>query len=481
MILDIFKTFIPIFSIAILIFSIIIIMLNMSLYKNFFISYYTVLLSLIFCVIFLFFPNYKIFFSLSKFIIYDNYTRIFLGLLYISGFFTCIFIKYFLNFNYVQKEIFYLFLLISIIGGIIVSLSTHIILFLMGMELLFLPIIGLINCSNTKYTLIISIKYFFVSILTTSFMLLGFAFLYLIYGSLNFSNIFSYFILCNNSVTKVLINISVLFILIPIFFKLSLFPFHFFLRDIYKFTFSPVLIYFTTATKISLILFLTHFLSKIYYLKNYIITYQILFFFIILSIFFGNFLAFFQKNIKIVLSYASISHTGLILMLLLNNSFLNKIFPEFIYSIISYILSTICFFSILSILEYQQDKKKQNIQYHSLKGLFWYHPVFGIIITILLFVFSGFPLTLNFWGKFYLLRFAIKKKLWFLLFSLVYSSFFSIFCYFPFLQNIYLFPEKFNALFFQKTFKISKIYIIMIIFLISTLVFYGFFPNILKF
>ncbi|WP_343126650.1 proton-conducting transporter membrane subunit [Buchnera aphidicola] len=477
MILDSLKNFIPIFSIFVLMFSIIIILLNKSFYKNFLINYYIVLISLVFCFSFLFFSDYKIFLCLSKFIIYDDYSRIFFGLLYISGFFSYFFLYHFSILSNEEKDECCLLLLISILGGILVGLSTNIILFIMGLELLFLPLIGLINFSNTSYSLIVSLKYFFISILMTLLLLLGFSLLYLIFGNLKIFSIFLYFFSGLNFFTYFLMIMSILLIIFSLFFKLSLFPFHFFILDIYKYVFSPILIYYSVASKISIVLFLVRFFSKIYYLRNVSILYQILFFVLMISIFYGNFMAYFQKNIKIVLSYTSISQIGIILMILLNNPFLSQIFPEFLIGVMSYILGIICFFSILSIIEYFQiTQKKLLIDSNSLIGLFWYSPFLGSALVVLFFLFSGFPLTLGFWSKLYLLRFSIHENLWYLLGFLGISSFFSIFCYLPFLKNIFIYPINLNEFYIKKKFKISFIFLIIIFFLIFFLIFLGFFP-----
>ena len=157
------------------------------------------------------------------------------------------------------------------------------------------------------------------------------------------------------------------------------------------------------------------------------------------SIFFGNCMAFFQKNINRLIAYSSVTNTGyllLVLVILLNQA--EKIFLEGFYLyLFGYILSMICFFSIKSYIDYQFFYKKYYQYNNCLQGLYWKNPALCFCMTLSLLSLAGFPFTFGFWGKFFVLRFLLQKKLWFILLIILFSNIIGMQCYLPIISSLY--------------------------------------------
>lgn len=86
-----------------------------------------------------------------------------------------------------NREEFYLLVLIAALGGILLASANHLASLFLGIELLTLPLFGLIGYAyRQKRSLEASIKYMLLSAAASSFLLFGMALLYAESGSLSF-------------------------------------------------------------------------------------------------------------------------------------------------------------------------------------------------------------------------------------------------------------------------------------------------------
>uniref|UniRef100_UPI0025DC8B71 NADH-quinone oxidoreductase subunit N n=1 Tax=uncultured Buchnera sp. TaxID=574037 RepID=UPI0025DC8B71 len=220
----------------------------------------------------------------------DAYSIFYIGMIIISSISTCVFaypwlIKYPFN-----KEEFYLLIIISNLGAISLIASNHMASFFVNIELVSLPMFGLIAYSNyQKHSLEASFKYIILSGISSSFLLLGIAWIYSVSGSLNVLSIHQIFhVISEHEKLVVLFGISM--VLFALFFKLSIVPFHLWTPDVYQGTPASVLSFFSTTGKISIFSILLHFFSHNANSNNEIL-YFILLLITIFSILIGNLMA----------------------------------------------------------------------------------------------------------------------------------------------------------------------------------------------
>nr|WP_160141505.1 NADH-quinone oxidoreductase subunit N [Buchnera aphidicola] len=400
-----------------------------------------------------------------------------------TSIYTCIFTYSWIELNIDSNIEFFIFLLLSTIGGLIVLTSYHMSTLFIGIELLFLPALGVVGYLNDiKKNCFFTLKYMILSIFSSLTMLFGFLILYSSTGHLSFTHISNMFFYYPSLMLDKKTLFGLMTIFLSFFFKVSLFPMHLWVPDIYNCISSFSLIYFSIAIKIAILTFLSRFLFYIPALYHCKIIYILLIIVSVGSIIFGNGMAFFQKNINKLMAYSSVTHTGYMLLtiLILFNREEQLLLENFYIYFIGYILSMICFFSIKSYIDYY-FMYKNSIQYDNcLKGLYWKNSFLCICMTLLLLSFSGFPITIGFWGKFCILRFLLHKKLWFILLIIIFSNLIGMQCYIPVICSLY--KKKYNCLTKQNKRKqlvniFTNIKYLFILLLSFLLIFLGIYPQ----
>ncbi|QJC34238.1 NADH-quinone oxidoreductase subunit NuoN [Enterobacteriaceae endosymbiont of Donacia cinerea] len=398
-------------------------------------------------------------FPINYLFLNDTYSIFYTIILICNNIITCLISYKWLSTLKHNKDEFYILLIISTIGSIILINSNNFISMFLGIELISIPIIGLISYDiRSKYSLEASIKYSILSIIASSFMILGISFIYLDNGSLNFTFLLNHYLIYNKFLINYLTIVGFCLIIVSLLFKLSIVPFHFWTSDVYQGAPTTVTLFLTTFNKSSIFIFLVKFLiyfSKINNNKNFL--YKILILLSILSIIFGNFMGIKTKNnIKRLLAYSSITHIGYMLTILLyNQKYTKHIFSLEMMGIyiIGYIINNLVILGIISLFTSLNYQEKNTDKLYYYRGLFWYDPILTLILTIMLFSLAGIPLTIGFISKFYLIALSIKLQVWYLTIFIILGSSIGLYYYLRFIIILYLVPSKKN-----KNWYISKVH-----------------------
>lgn len=420
----------------ILILAVIIVILSICYDRNHFFVATLSILSLILTIFSLFFLISIVPINITSLFYITKRSILYISMIIIASLSSCVFaypwlLKY--SFN---KEEFYLLTLLSTLGAISLTVANHMSSVFIGIELMSLPIFGLIAYSNSyKYSLEASFKYLILSGVASSFLLLGISWIYAIFGNLNlffvnqvFSSLLNY--------EKTIVLFGTTMILMSFFFKLSVVPFHLWGADVYQGSPASVLSFFSVSGKIAIFSILFYFFSN-FYVFNHKIIFLILSLISFFSILFGNLMAIFQKNIKRFFGYASISQIGYLLIILLvskKQSFFalqtGSIF------LLNYLFSNIAYFGFINLFSNSSDHDIDTM--NSYKGLFWSQPLLSSIITIVLLSLSGFPITLGFISKFCIFSIIIKNHLWAIGFSFLIGTILGFYGYLRLIINMYL-------------------------------------------
>ncbi|URJ26001.1 NADH-quinone oxidoreductase subunit NuoN [Blochmannia endosymbiont of Camponotus sp.] len=375
----------------------------------------------------------------------DNFSILYIILVLVSGLSSSVLAyKWLLIYPSKNRDEFYLLLLISSIGGILLATTNHLVILFLGMELISLPLFGLIGYSFfKKFSLEASIKYIILSGVSSSFILFGIALIYAATGFLSFTSISQllrlHIIASNQSILISTIGLGMM--MVGFGFKLSLVPFHLWTPDIYQGAPSSISLYLTTSSKIATISVLIR-LFMVFpnqYNKVFCIFLSGI---ACCSVLFGNLMAIKQDNIKRVLAYSSIAHTGYVLIGVIAVLQANPIALETIgIYLVSYVLTSIGVFGIISIMSVFYANEDTDVDSLFLyRGLFWHRPMLSVLFTITILSLAGIPMTLGFIGKFYLFVLGIDSKLWWLTIFIAMSSVISIFYYLRIIINLYLNP-----------------------------------------
>ncbi|MCS7202851.1 MAG: NADH-quinone oxidoreductase subunit N [Thermodesulfovibrio sp.] len=279
----------------------------------------------------------------------------------------------------VNKAAEYFFLLIiSLFGMNIMIVANDLLILYLSLETFSLALYTLAGFyQKERVSVEAGLKYFILGTLSSVLLLACIAFLYGITGST------SYEILRSMKVEDFSFSLGVLFLVASFAFKLSLVPFHAWAPDVYQGAPTSVTAFFSTAPKVAVFSALINiFLSFSLQTKPE----GLIIILSSLSMFLGNLLALRQTNLKRMLAYSSIAHSGYMFMAFLLSD--NLIVLSLIPYLIVYVFMNIGIFAvIISIKEETLNK------YY---GLGKYNPIVALCLIIILFSFTGIPPTAGF-------------------------------------------------------------------------------------
>lgn len=247
--------------------------------------------------------------------------------------------------------------------------------------------------SENAFSTEAGLKYVLFGAASSAIMLYGISLLYGFGGSLD--------IVLQATVTQ-LLKVSpissffaILLILVGIGFKLSFVPVHFWVPDVYQGAPTPVTAYLSTLPKIAAFALLVNFLPPFMLLgKGTGFDLGILLSAAgIVSMIAGNFAAVMQSNVKRMLAYSSIGHTGFALMAVV--TFNQQGLSALTYYLLVYALANI---GALVLATYFSNVANAG-DMDGYKGLGLKYPVASVCFTIIMISLTGLPVSAGFTGK----------------------------------------------------------------------------------
>ena len=329
-----------------------------------------------------------------------------------------------------RKEEYYLLILLSTLGAIVLCQSSHIVSLLLGMELMGIAVYAMIAFpEDDALPLEASIKYLILSACASAMLLFGFALLYAATGDLSFAGIGSKVGSAYES-NSMLVVAGTAMVLSGIGFKLSLVPFHMWTPDVYEGAPTPVTNFLATVSKGAMFVALTRLVldGQFYQFPSLMFVLTLI---SVGSMLVGNLLALRQENVKRLLAYSSIAHFGYLLMVIIGFSsfkdteeILGLGRDALTFYLAAYILSTL---AAIVVVANVAKEKKAHID--AFTGLFWKQPIQAATLMVAMLSFAGIPLTAGFMGKFYLITLGLDAGLWLLLSGLIIGSAIGIYYY----------------------------------------------------
>lgn len=359
----------------------------------------------------------------------DKLAIVFSALFCIAGAVTALLSMDYLNSRGDEPEEYFLLLVLSTLGACVLAYASHLASLLLGLELMSVSLYALIAYPDkTKLPLEAAIKYLVLSGAATATMLFGFALLYAMTGTLQFSAMAGQ--LASIDTGNITLLVASVMIVTGLGFKLSLVPFHMWTPDVYDGAPAPVTGYLASVGKAAVFVVLVR-----WFIASNLFRFSILIDCIallaILSMLGGNLLALLQTNIKRMLAYSSIAHMGYLIIILVvasDTAHRALAIEAGMYYLIAYIATTIAAFGLLTLLSAGKSQR-ENIQLHDVSGLFWHQPLYACLMLVALLSLAGIPLTAGFVAKFYLLSSAVSDDRWALLGALVIGSSVGIYYY----------------------------------------------------
>ncbi|MCX7071122.1 MAG: NADH-quinone oxidoreductase subunit NuoN [Gammaproteobacteria bacterium] len=368
-------------------------------------------------------------------LVVDSYSCLYMAMVLATGLATATLSHAYMEGFDGNKEEVYLLLNLSVLGGLVLVCARHFASFFIGLELLSVPLYGLIGyLVKERRSLEASMKYLVLSAAASAFLLFGMALIYSQTGALGFADIGARTAAITAGAPHTVLVIGGAMILIGIGFKLSLAPFHLWTPDVYEGAPAPVGAYLATASKVAVFAVLLRFFveAKAY---QYGLLLDVLSALAILSIVAGNLLALLQENLKRLLAYSSIAHFGYLLVAFIAaGQFATEAVGIYL---LTYVVTTLAAFGVVTLVS-SPYKGHDADRLWDYRGLFWRRPYLTAIMTMAMLSLAGIPMTAGFIGKFYAITAGVEKRQWLLLAAVVFGSAVGLYYYLRAMVQLYL-------------------------------------------
>lgn len=289
---------------------------------------------------------------------------------------------------------FYVLLLLSASGGVIMAMSNDLIVLFIGLETLSIAVYVLAGMNLRRVQSQESgLKYFVLGAFSSAFLLYGIAMLYGATGSTNFVDIRN-FMAAVVPIHNGLLLLGLVLVLVGLAFKISAVPFHAWSPDVYDGAPTPATAWMAAGVKAAAVAGLVRVFMLTF--SNYASTWKpIVYVLAILSMVLGAALAIVQSNVKRMLAYSSISHAGFILVAIEANSADGIAAAAFYVAVYTFMVAGS--FGVATIVGRKGDGNHQLSDY---KGLVRTNPWLAGAFIVLLLAQAGVPFTAGFFAKF---------------------------------------------------------------------------------
>ncbi len=368
-------------------------------------------------------------------LIIDRYAIFYIGMILgASAAFVLLAYDYFSKCEGDHEEI-YVLMLTATLGASVLVASSHLVSLFLGLELLSVPLYGMIAYLHTRPLPVeAGLKYLVLAALSASFLLFGIALLYDARGTMDLSRLVAAGLPAAEFDRRLVLS-GVALIVTGLGFKLAVVPFHLWTPDVYEGAPTPVTAYIATVSKGAIAgLLLRYFHGPILRATP---VFLLLSGVAVASMIAGNLLALLQQNIKRILAYSSIAHLGYILVALVAGGDLGAAAVTFYLA--AYFVTTLGAFGVVSVLS---EGEKEPATIAAYRGLFWRRPVLAGILTAMMLSLAGIPLTAGFIGKFYVVAAGASSAVWSLVLALAVTSAIGLYYYLRVVVALYATTEQ---------------------------------------
>ncbi|MBU4237008.1 MAG: NADH-quinone oxidoreductase subunit N, partial [Proteobacteria bacterium] len=214
--------------------------------------------------------------------------------------------------NSVHPE-YYLFLFISVLGLMMLVSSVELLAIFVALELSSFAVYIMVpmrdDSGNYRFQMEAGIKYLLFGVTATGFMLFGMSYMFGLTGSTQLPVVMEKLSYMYNQPAAI---IAIMMVLAGFFYKLALFPFHFWVPDVYEGATNETTAFIASVPKLAAVALLIRIVSMVNGEGQVIV--NILMVCAVLSMFYGNLSALVQTDIKRMLGFSGIAHAGFVLL-----------------------------------------------------------------------------------------------------------------------------------------------------------------------
>jgi len=370
----------------------------------------------------------------SPMVMVDNFAVFLNVTLVLAGIFSLLISINFLEGQALDKPEYYMLLLFSISGMMLMGMANDLILIFIALELLSIPLYILSGFAWPKLKSEESaLKYFLLGAFSSGVFVFGIALTYGATGTTSLPQIFEHI-----SVNSALGVGAIAFLLVGLAFKVGAAPFHMWTPDVYEGAPTSVTAFMSVGAKVAGFAALLRILVVAFphIGDTWVGAVAIL---ATLTLIVGNVVAIAQSNIKRMLAYSSIAHAGYILIAVAASANSADGVSAALFYMFAYLFSNLGAFAIVIAMEKRDDMGTALDDY---KGLWKRSPAMALAMAVFMLSLAGIPPTGGFVGKLFVFRTAVEANLVWLAIVGVITAVISAFYYLRVVYFMFMFEGE---------------------------------------
>jgi NADH-quinone oxidoreductase subunit N len=336
----------------------------------------------------------------SGMVVLDNLSTV-LNLLFLGSTGVVILLSMpFLRREDVEHSEYYALLLFATAGMMILGMGLDLITLFLGIEVMSISLYILAgyrrdsDASNEA-----AMKYFLLGAFASSVLLYGIALVFGATGTTNLVRIAE--VIGESSGAEGLLFGGIALILVGLAFKVAAAPFHMWTPDVYEGAPTPITAFLSAGPKAAAFaaIIRTFFIGFGPVAPEWTTIVQVL---AALTMTIGNVAAIAQTNVKRMLAYSSIAHSGYVLIGVASG---RDGCAAAVFYLLAYVAMNLGAFAVIVLLEHKGQRGEELKDYG---GLGFRYPVIGALLSLFMISLSGIPPTVGFVGKLYLFGTAVQ-------------------------------------------------------------------------
>jgi NADH-quinone oxidoreductase subunit N len=351
--------------------------------------------------------------------------------------------------------------LMSAAGGLLIAAAQDLLVIFIGLELLSLGLYILTAfAKKSGRSAEAAMKYYLFGGMSAAFLLFGFSYLYGISGSTNLQTVVHASFLLSVSGAAPLLWIALVMVAAGLGFKIAAVPFHLWAPDTYEGAPAPAAAFIASVSKVASFALLISVSAAVMHIFDtgrvvmafmttsplpkyagmqfpWALTLTVL---AVASMLVGNLAALAQVSVRRLLAYSAVAHAGYILLGLAFFSQSNASADAILYYILTYGLTTIGAFGVISVVECATGSDRLD----AFLGLQKRNPLLAVVTLVLFLSLAGIPPLVGFWAKFNLFAAVLEAgagpvALWLVGLAILMSAV-SLYYYMQVLKRAYVMP-----------------------------------------
>ena len=380
----------------------------------------------------LFGRNYVGFFDT---VVADQYSILFEIIYMITGILIVMISWHYIAENNMNFREYYVLLLFAVVGMMLMTSSTELLLVFIGLEIMSISsyiLVGMMRRMATANEA--ALKYLLLGAFSTGFLLYGISLIYGATGSTQLPTII-FQLQLPGALDNPLAGFGLALLIIGVGFKVALVPFHMWTPDVYSGAPTPVTAFMSAAVKAAgFALLIRIFLTGMPHVERWD---NLMWLIAILTMTVGNLMALRQNSVKRMLAYSSIAHAGYVMVAVVVGS--EAAISSIIFYSMAYALMGIGAFGVLAV----RSKGRTLDTYDDLAGYAHAGPmerVLAVLMSTFMLSLLGLPLTAGFMGKFQIFYAALDAGWVWLTVIAALNSVISLFYYLRVIVHMYMKP-----------------------------------------